>query len=63
MATLRTDFFPPDFTDWRIFLHEMVVTFHIALWGTVLAVICAMPFGLLARRTSRRSGSTSRCAG
>jgi phosphonate transport system permease protein len=40
------DFFPPDFHDWRIYLKEMVVTVHIAIWGTVLAVIAAVPMGL-----------------
>jgi phosphonate transport system permease protein len=47
MATLARDFFPPNFREWRIYLHEMLVTVHIAVWGTVLAVICAVPFGLL----------------
>lgn len=47
MVTLAGDFLPPDFTDWRIFLREMVVTVHIALWGTFLAVISAAFFGLL----------------
>jgi len=47
MRQLARDFFPPDFTDWRIFLREMVATFHIALWGTFLAVISATLFGLL----------------
>ena len=47
MATFAKDFFPPDFHDWRIYLHEMVITIHIALWGTVLAVVCAIPLGLL----------------
>lgn len=47
MASFASDFFPPDFTDWRIYLHEMVITVHIALWGTVLAVICAIPLGLM----------------
>jgi len=46
MATYLRDFFPPDFRDWRIFLHEMIVTLEIALWGTALAVILAVPFGL-----------------
>ena len=31
MATYGKEFFPPDFNDWRIYLHEMVVTLHIAL--------------------------------
>jgi len=41
------DFFPPDFHDWRLYLKEMVVTLHIAVWGTVLAVVAAVPMGLL----------------
>ena len=40
------DFFPPDFTDWRIYLREMVVTLHIAVWGTLLAIVAAVPLGL-----------------
>lgn len=48
MATFIGDFFPPDFTDWRLYLSELIVTLHIAIWGTLLAVVCAVPFGLLA---------------
>ena len=33
------DFFPPDFTDWRIYVEEMVVTLQIAVWGTLLGLI------------------------
>jgi phosphonate transport system permease protein len=47
MASFASDFFPPDFTDWRIYVAEMIVTMQVALWGTLLAVICAIPFGLL----------------
>jgi phosphonate transport system permease protein len=47
MATFAASFFPPDFHDWRTYLEEMVVTVQIALWGTFLAVACAVPFGLL----------------
>ncbi|HIW78955.1 MAG TPA: phosphonate ABC transporter, permease protein PhnE, partial [Candidatus Bilophila faecipullorum] len=36
-----------DFTDWRIYVEEMVVTLQIAVWGTLLAVICAVPLGIL----------------
>ena len=46
IATYARDFFPPDFRDWRIYLREMLVTLHIAVWGTVLAVIAAVPMGL-----------------
>jgi phosphonate transport system permease protein len=47
MAKFLTEFFPPDFREWRSYLREMVVTVHIAVWGTVLAIVCAVPFGLL----------------
>jgi len=42
MVTLGRDFFPPDFRDYRLY-----VTIQIAIWGTVLAVLAAVPFGLL----------------
>ena len=46
MKVFLQEFFPPNFHDWRIYLREMVITIHIAIWGTVLAVICAIPCGL-----------------
>ncbi len=47
MAVFSKDFFPPNFHDWRIYLQEMVITVHIAIWGTVLAIVCSIPCGLL----------------
>lgn len=47
MSQFAHEFFPPDFHDWRVYLHEMLVTVHIAVWGTALAVVCAVPFGLM----------------
>jgi phosphonate transport system permease protein len=47
MAVFSKEFFPPNFHEWRIYLSEMVITIHIAIWGTVLAIVCAIPFGLL----------------
>ena len=47
MRTYAGDFFPPDFRDWRLYVREMVVTLHIALWGTALAIVAAVPMGLL----------------
>ena len=47
MAEYAASFFPPDFREWRMYLQEMLVTLQIALWGTVLAVILAVPLGLL----------------
>ncbi len=47
IGTYGKEFFPPDFREWRIYAREMVITVHIAIWGTVLAVIAAVPMGLL----------------
>jgi len=47
MATFAADFFPPDFHEWRSYLKEMIVTVHIALWGTLLAIVCSVPLGIL----------------
>ena len=47
MAKFAVDFFPPNFHDWRIYVEETLVTVYIAVWGTVLAIVCAVPFGLL----------------
>jgi phosphonate transport system permease protein len=47
MGTFAGEFFPPDFHDWRIYLEEMVITVHIAVWGTVLSIVCAIPCGLM----------------
>jgi phosphonate transport system permease protein len=47
MLTYARDFFPPDFRDWRIYVRELIVTIQIALWGTLAAVIAAVPLGLL----------------
>ncbi len=48
MATYAAEFFPPNFSDWRIYVTEMVITLQIALWGTALAVVTAIPLSLLA---------------
>lgn len=48
MAEYLGGFFPPDFTDWRHYLQELIVTLQIAVWGTALAIACAVPLGLLA---------------
>ncbi len=47
IGTYAKEFFPPDFSDWRIYARELVITVQIALWGTVLAVLAAVPMGLL----------------
>ena len=47
IVTLVRDFFPPDFSEWRSYVSEMVLTVQIALWGTGLAIVCAVPLGLM----------------
>lgn len=48
MARYAAEFFPPNFAQWELYLQEMLVTLQIALWGTALAVISAVPLALLA---------------
>ncbi|MBS9719533.1 phosphonate ABC transporter, permease protein PhnE [Tianweitania sp. BSSL-BM11] len=47
MAEYASGFLQPDFGQWRSYLEEMIVTIQIALWGTFLAVILSVPFGIL----------------
>ena len=48
MLAYLSGFLRPDFLDWRTYLAEMVVTLQIALWGTLLALVAAVPCSLLA---------------
>lgn len=43
-------FLHPDFHEGWLYLEEMSVTIQIAIWGTFLSVIFAIPFGLLSAR-------------
>ena len=47
IGTLLSDFFPPDFTDWRLYVKEMLITLQVAIWGTILAILCAVPLGIM----------------
>ncbi|TDN63709.1 phosphonate ABC transporter, permease protein PhnE [Paraburkholderia sp. BL10I2N1] len=47
MGQFAKDFFPPDFTERRTYVHEMLVTLSVAVWGTALSLVCAVPFGLM----------------
>ncbi|MCF8468179.1 MAG: hypothetical protein K9G33_12315, partial [Sneathiella sp.] len=47
MAEFASGFFPPDFTEWKMYVSEIIVTFKIALWGTALSIVFAIPFGIL----------------
>jgi phosphonate transport system permease protein len=48
MGTYASEFFPPNFSQWRLYVNEMVITLQIAAWGTALAVVTAVPMALLA---------------
>ena len=43
MSVFLQEFFPPNFHDWRVYLEEMVVTVHIAVWARFLATLSAIP--------------------
>jgi phosphonate transport system permease protein len=47
MVEFARDFVPPNFSDWRTYVKEMVVTFQIAVAGTFLAILASVPLGLL----------------
>ncbi|MBE9079677.1 phosphonate ABC transporter, permease protein PhnE [Romeria aff. gracilis LEGE 07310] len=41
-------YFPPDFSDWRFYLQDIVETVGMGIWGTLLAAIVAVPLSILA---------------
>jgi phosphonate transport system permease protein len=47
MAQFASDFLRPDFHRWPVYAEQMIVTVQIAIWGTVLAVVFAVPLGVL----------------
>jgi len=50
MRQLGSEFVRPNFADWRLYVGQMWLTVQMALWGTVFAVVIAVPLGLLASR-------------
>lgn len=48
MGEYLAGFLRPDFSQGGLYAEQILVTVQIALWGTFLAVILAVPFGLLA---------------
>lgn len=47
MVQLLKDFFPADFSQSHIYFQEMLTTIQVGIWGTVLSVLFAIPFGIL----------------
>jgi phosphonate transport system permease protein len=50
MREYGAQFLRPDFSDWRLYVEQMWLTIQMALWGTALAVVIAIPFGLACSR-------------
>ena len=50
MRQFAREFLRPDFTHLRLYVAQMWLTIQIALWGTAVAVVIAVPFGLACAR-------------
>jgi phosphonate transport system permease protein len=50
MQRYGADFMRPDFAAWPTYVAQMWLTVQIALWGTVLALVIALPLGLAGAR-------------
>ncbi|MEO0532381.1 MAG: phosphonate ABC transporter, permease protein PhnE [Cyanobacteria bacterium P01_A01_bin.123] len=48
MAEYISRYFPPDFTDWRFYLSDILETIGMGVWGTIMAAIVAVPLSILA---------------
>ncbi|MFZ4066347.1 MAG: phosphonate ABC transporter, permease protein PhnE [Phenylobacterium sp.] len=50
MRQFASGFLNPDFSNWRDLIEKMWLTIQMALWGTALAILIAVPMGLLGAR-------------
>ena len=50
MQQFASGFLHPDFSNWQDLVAKMWLTIQMALWGTTLAIIIAVPMGLLGAR-------------
>ena len=48
MADYASRYFPPDFSDWRFYLSDILETIGMGIWGTLLAAIVAAPLAVFA---------------
>ncbi len=69
MSEYAASFFPPDFTEWRMYVDEILITIQIAVWGTALSIVFAVPLGIMSsenivpwwvRQPTRRLMDTAR---
>lgn len=47
MSQFASGFFPPDMSQWKMYLAEIWITIQIAIWGTALSIVCSVPFAIL----------------
>lgn len=47
MQQFASGFFPPDMSQWKMYMSEIWITIQIAVWGTALSVVFSIPFGIL----------------
>ncbi len=47
-AAFTREFFPPDFSRGVLYLEQMLITIKMAVWGTALAFVVAVPLAVLA---------------
>jgi phosphonate transport system permease protein len=50
MRQFGREFLHPDFSQWGLYVRQMLLTVQIALWGTAIAVLLAVPLGLAGAR-------------
>ena len=50
MRQLAVQFIRPDFSEYRLYIADMWLTIQMALWGTALAILIAVPLGLAGAR-------------
>jgi len=50
MREFGADFMKPKWDLLPLYVHQMILTIQIAMWGTALAVVIAVPFGLACAR-------------
>lgn len=48
MSTYLASYFPPDFSYWRTYLADTLITISMGIWGTVLAAVLAVPLSVMA---------------
>lgn len=48
MVEYIRSYFLPDFSDWKYYLDETIITISMGIWGTLMAAIAAVPLSILA---------------